>query len=98
MNQPSLFAPRPPAQMHSGPSLEASDAIRPKAGRLRERVLAHLRAHGGATDDEIQAALDMPPSTQRPRRVELVRAGLVRDSGEKRKTRSGRRAAVWVAA
>ena len=32
-----------------------------------------------------------------PRRWELVNAGLVRDSGMRRKTRSRRNAAVWIA-
>jgi hypothetical protein len=49
----------------------------------------------GATDEEIQTALDMNPSTQRPRRVELVDQGLIQDSGRTRLTRSKRAAAVW---
>ena len=39
----------------------------------------------------------MNPSTQRPRRVELVRANLVFATTEKRKTKSGRSATVWQA-
>jgi hypothetical protein len=37
----------------------------------------------------------MNPSTQRPRRVELVEGGWVEDSGERRPTRSGMDAVVW---
>lgn len=51
----------------------------------------------GCTDEEMQLALKMNPSTQRPRRGELVGMGLVKDSGRTRRTRSGRRATVWVA-
>jgi len=63
------------------------------------RVLEWLRLVGsyGGTDDEMQVALDMSPNTQRPRRIELLEAGLIRSTGTYRKTRTGRRAAVWVA-
>jgi hypothetical protein len=39
----------------------------------------------------------MDPNTERPRRRELQLNGLVRDSGERRLNRSGRRAVVWEA-
>ena len=71
----------------------------PDTKRDRERVLALIRQRerAGATDEELQDWLDMNPSTERPRRVELVRAQLVYNSGRKRLTTSGRRAIVWVA-
>jgi hypothetical protein len=52
---------------------------------------------GGLTDEEQQNLLKMNPSTQRPRRRELQKAGRIRDSRRKRKTASGARAIVWVA-
>ncbi len=80
-------------------SLEAAIAAEPRAGTQRYRVLDLLRRSvTGLTDDEMQGYLDMNPSTQRPRRIELVSAGLAKDSGETRMTPSGRRAVVWVAA
>lgn len=87
-----------PFQKHSPTSREAAQGARPVAGLLRENVLAFIRSRGeeGATDQEIQEALALDPSTQRPRRVELVQAGLVWNSGKTRKTRSGREAVVWV--
>jgi hypothetical protein len=87
------------AQMHSQPSIAAAEAALPNAGTLRRRVYDQLRQwHAtGGTDEDLQIGLGMDPSTQRPRRIELVNAGLVRDSGRTRKTRSGRRATVWVA-
>lgn len=94
--QPSLFDP--PFQRHSITSLEAATEIQPETTGLRLKVLQFIRAQkAGATDNEIQAGLKMNPSTERPRRIELERAGLIRNSGEQRKTESGRNAVVWRA-
>lgn len=72
----------------------------PLTGSTRMEVYAFIKREGpfGATDEEIQTALGMNPSTQRPRRVELVDRGLIMASGTTRQTRSGRPAVVWVAA
>ena len=88
-----------PAQRHSPTSIEAADVIAPKAGTLRRAVFDFLLGCGalGATDEDMQQGLDLNPSTQRPRRIELVRAGSVLDSGRTRPTASGRQAVVWVA-
>jgi len=77
----------------------AAMAISESAHTLRARVLGYLLGlrERGATDEEAQHALGMNPSTQRPRRGELVEQGLVRDSGRTRATLSGRQAVVWVA-
>lgn len=68
-------------------------------GAARTAVYDYVQrcGHQGATDEEVQRGLGMNPSTQRPRRVELVEAGLVVDSGARRETASGREAVVWVA-
>lgn len=104
MEQRNLFdrvtpSPHPPAQRHSATSVDAAEAIEPSADSLRGAVLEALRKAGadGMTDEEMQTALNMNPSTQRPRRIELMRLGLVRDGGATRPTRSGRKAVVWVA-
>jgi hypothetical protein len=75
----------------------AVDAI-PLTGKSRIAVYEFVcsQYEHGATDEEIQAGLDMNPSTQRPRRVELVEAGLIKDSRRTRLTRSKRPAVVWV--
>lgn len=63
----------------------------------RAEVLRLLMDLGGAyTDEQIAEALGMSPNTERPRRVELVRLGLVAPDGEAL-TRSGRRAVRWRA-
>jgi hypothetical protein len=51
------------------------------------------------TDEQLVACLSgqMSASGARTRRAELVRAGLVRDSGERRLNSSGRKVILWVA-
>lgn len=76
----------------------AAEAARPISSSVRERVLEWIRSRGpdGSTDEECQLGLSMNPSTQRPRRIELMRSGQIREQGT-RPTKSGRAAAVWVA-
>jgi hypothetical protein len=94
--------PPPPFQRHSQTSQEAAASIAAgnKQATLRQKVHDYLlfRGEAGATDEEMQRALEMGPSTQRPRRIELVRMGLARDTGRTRLTASGRKAVVWSAA
>lgn len=99
-DQLSMFGARQqPMPAHNGTetSKEAATAIRETASELRERVFEFIAEQGwdGATDEEIQEALRMEGNTQRPRRVELSQAKRIMQHG-KRKTRSGRSAAVWV--
>jgi prophage antirepressor-like protein len=91
-------APAPPAS-NPTTSRAAARAIEPVAATFRRRVLDVLRSRGahGATDQEMQDALGMNPSNQCPRRQELQKMGLARDSGNTRATRSGRKAIVWTA-
>lgn len=87
---------------HHGPeptSVEAAIAILPVSGKLRRMVYEYLLTCGpnGATDDEIQVAINMPSHTQCLRRLELVGKGKVFKTPMVRKTRAGRNAIVWVA-
>jgi hypothetical protein len=90
----------PPFVRHSQTSREAAIEAYPNAGTQRALVLDELRKHPftGLTDHQMQEVLGMNPSTQRPRRVELVNAGLVVESGFHRLTPSGRKAMVWIVA
>jgi len=93
-----LYDGHPPAQRRSATSVAASRSIEPVAGTARANVLAAIRSSVlGLTDEQIQDALAMPASTERPRRVELVELKLVKDSGRTARTRSGRSAVVWIA-
>jgi hypothetical protein len=80
---------------HSPTSYAAAVENAAHSGTQRRRVFDEIYRSHGATDHEMQKNLAMNSSTQRPRRVELVRMGLVRDSGRKRLTPSGRWAVVW---
>ncbi len=99
MKQQSLFDPAPKFQAHSNTSKDAAAKIETKARTLRGTVYSFLKISNlyGATDEELQTVLGMNPNTERPRRIELVELGLVKDSGRKRDTKSGRKAVVWVA-
>jgi hypothetical protein len=91
-----LFTQRAPSVNGSATSAAAADSLGPATlNAMQRRVLELLRENPhGLTDEEQQAALAMNPSTQRPRRIELARRGLVVEAGT-RKTASGRMATVW---
>lgn len=63
----------------------------------RRRILQFIRdREHGATDDEMQQALEMAGDSQRPRRIELARAGCIEvREGMTRATRTGRPAVIW---
>jgi DNA-binding IclR family transcriptional regulator len=87
-----------PYQRHSDTSRDAALSVLSSAAQSRLRVFNFLKqCPEGCTDEEIAEALSMNPSSARPRRVELVAAGIVEDSGFRRRTKSGRKATVWSA-
>ena len=94
---------RIPAPAHrnapDGTSEVAAEKIESEAPTLRAKVYAMIRLAGehGVTDEEGESWLEMRHQTYTPRRGELVRLGLVVDSGQRRKTRGNRPAAVWIA-
>ena len=93
-----LFTQRAPSVNGSITSAKAADSLGPATlNAMQRRVLELLKATpGGLTDEEQQRLLGMNPSTQRPRRIELARRGLVVEAGTRR-TSSGRMATVWRA-
>ena len=93
-----LFAARAPSVNGSITSAAAADSLSPATlNAMQRRVLELLAAWPqGLTDEEMQHKLGMNPNTQRPRRGELARAGLVVECGTRRTT-SGRMASVWRA-
>lgn len=81
---------------HPETSREAAATV--NVGALQAKVLTALREAGsrGMTDMELDERFRHLSPTMRPRRVELVRSGLVADSGETVTNTRGRRAKVWV--
>lgn len=75
----------------------AHDPAREQLAALRMTQVAvyrALREGGPMTDDELVTYMGRKKSETGPRRVELVRLGLIREV-EKRATPAGRRAAAW---
>jgi hypothetical protein len=65
----------------------------------RRKVYQHIfRRKKGATCDAIEARTGMLHQTVSARVCELRQDKRIRDSGRREKTRSGRRAIVWVVA
>lgn len=71
----------------------AQAVLRP--GTNRFQVLASLARDGAQTDYQLQQRLGMDPSTERPRRGELVDAGLVVEAGFTRR-HQGRDWNAWT--
>jgi hypothetical protein len=94
-------SPQPPAHHNApkGTSELAAASVVKSVPELRRRVLDAIASAGaaGLTDEQGEVITGIRHQTYTPRRLELQRQGLIRDSGERRKTASGRNAAVWVA-
>lgn len=86
-----------------GTSWEAAWSIASEKRQLLFRqIYAVLTTYGPMTDDEIRAEFERrnlahSASGLRTRRAELVEAGWVRDSGERRLSANGHPATVWEA-
>ncbi len=97
------YGGRPPFVAGDDTSEAAADSIEASAATLRGEVLrfvraqTHVPAFGGATCDEIEQALGLRHQTASARCRELVLSGHLIRTDRRRKTRSGRAAAVLVA-
>jgi predicted transcriptional regulator len=98
MNDLPLFAFVPYVR-GSDTSRAAADSMAPHVSAIESDVLAYVkRKHGyGSTCDEIEYAMGLAHQTASARLKGLADKGLIRDSGARRKTRSGRAARVYVA-
>lgn len=85
-----------PYQPHSITSKKAATSMEGGAASIRYRVLTEIRNHGPLSDEQVQDRLSLNPSTERPRRIELFKAGLIEKAGVT-KTKSGRSAVRWRA-
>ena len=80
-------------------SIKAKKKIQPKIGSITWAVFDLLVARGatGATDQELEALMNMDGNTIRPTRGALVKTGIVKDSGRRRLNAKGNECIVWVA-
>jgi hypothetical protein len=73
--------------------------IRRCAPEMRAKILGALRASPAPlTDEELQQVTGLNPSSERPRRIELVEAGEVVAAPVTKLTSSGRKAQAWAPA
>jgi predicted ArsR family transcriptional regulator len=86
----------PPFSNHST-SLDAAISVAEQAVGLRTRVLRVIFEHRGLTCDEVEQILGLKHQTVSARIRELYALERLVESGERRKTRSGRSAIVWRA-
>lgn len=91
--------PDAPGHRNVDTSIAAANALMPKLGHLQRLALAAIRDAGwlGHTADELATRLKMDRWSIQPRTSELKRKGLIRDSGQRRSNKTGKRAIVWVA-
>lgn len=84
---------------HPETSHAAARRVHLRTGTARRRVMEVLvdAQPWGLSDEDIADRLRMSLNTVRPRRVELVRAGYVRDSQDQTVTRTGCRSILWIA-
>jgi hypothetical protein len=91
-----VYLPRDPHDTQ----YEAAEIAYPHTTTQRRKVYDHINGKGphGATDTELQQALDLAPNSERPRRRELVQQGRIIDSGQRRPALdTGNASIVWIA-
>jgi hypothetical protein len=79
-------------------SFDAMMKALPKRESRRGRVYQYLvdQQERGATDQEMQKALNMSGDTLRPTRLSLLKDYLITDSGQTRQNENGNDCIVWV--
>lgn len=78
-------------------SIAAAELAALTSNHLRYLVHKTLCEQGDRTVDEVCAIAGLPRYSLQPRFTELRKAGLIRDTGERRFNASGARAIVWHA-
>ena len=81
-------------------SFDAAESMRARVPTLEAKVLAFIEARGaeGATCDEVLIGCELTHQCGSARVSELARRGAIVDSGQRRLTRGGRKAIVYVTA
>ena len=97
-NKKSYDAPNLPFVRGSDTSEDAAKSMKHIAPSDEARVYALFEKAGsyGVTDKEIELALGMIHESASARRNGLVLKGKVKNSGDKRRSPSGRKVTVWI--
>lgn len=85
--------PRSPGWKKDGTSKDAAMAVRTKANPIRNQVFEVLQSEA-LTADEVAEVLGLSILTVRPRCSELLRLGLIEETGTRRLNNSGKFADV----
>lgn len=89
--------PNSPGYKRLGTSQEAATEVKASSVSLTERVLKLLQREGGLTADQCAEKIEASVLAVRPRLSELLKKGLVRETAERRKNKSGKSAMVYRA-
>lgn len=84
--------------MQQETSREAYESIFDQLGYIQRSLIRYLIDYGDATCDEVEVALDLRHQTCSSGFTQLKDKGIINDSGERRLTRTRRRAIVWTLA
>jgi len=76
-------------------SQAAAESIVRDLSKVKRVIWHHIRIWGGLTCEEVEIHLAISHQTASARIRDLRLAGVIRDTGERRKTKSGRQAIVW---
>lgn len=94
-----LFSyPSSPGSKVSGPSQQAATEMTSRASVLRDQVERLFLTGAELTADECAEALGVTVLAARPRLSELVKRGLLVDTGTRRRNASGKLATCWRSA
>lgn len=89
--------PQTPGYKVGGPSQEAASKVALKAPNLRDKAVEIFSQHHrlGLTADELAFLLNVSVLSIRPRLSELLRMGVIEDSGDRRKNNFKSTCTVW---
>ncbi len=98
--QSSMFGDNgmPPFVRGSDTSAAAARSVAIDVRSMKEKIAAYIKNKNkfGATCDEVERALKMPHQTASARIRGLFTDGRLQDSGQRRMTRTKRKATVWI--
>lgn len=89
--------PYSPGYKDSDTSRETAESIKEDAETLRMAVYSALKTQEPMTADEMAEYLNRDKLSIRPRFTELLKQGLIFDTGIRRKNTSGKKAKVYQA-